>query len=192
MKQKKAAVELTMGTMVTVVLAISALILGIVLVQKIFTGATDSVDTVNEKVMGEINNLFADENSNVLVKLGGDKKAKIRVGTEEFGVAIGAMTPDGTSTNRERMTYKISFDEKAKENCITKIGKSATESLLVQPIGTWLPFDMAQGATAGARVSFKIPKGTAICSQKIYIDVRDGTEEIGSTYFQVELLKKIL
>ena len=195
-KNRKAAMELTMSTMVTIVLVVAALILGIVLVQKIFTGATDSVDVINEKVMGEINNLFADESSSVIVKLGSDRKAKIRVGTEDFGVAIGASTYDGGPSSRTRLQYMLTLDEGSSENCVQKLGKSGAANLISQSTDQWITFDEFDGSSSYAIISLKIPKGTPICSQKILIDVKDteqaGAETMAGSFFRIELLKKLI
>src|SRR3990167_4325944 len=52
---KKAALELSIGTIVILVLAMSMLILGLVLVRTIFTGAKYNVETMNDKVRDQIN-----------------------------------------------------------------------------------------------------------------------------------------
>ena len=57
-KNKKAAIELSIGTVVIIVLAMSMLILGLVLIRNIFTGATESVDQINDNVRSEIIKLF--------------------------------------------------------------------------------------------------------------------------------------
>jgi len=165
------------------------------LVQKIFTGATNSIDTINEKLMSEINNLLQDESSNAIVKLGSDKKAKIRVGTDDFGVAIGASTYDGGQATRERLQYMITLGDVSRDNCLTKLGESRTENLIDQPIETWINFDEFDGANAYAIISFSIPKGTEKCSQKILIDVRDNEQDadvMAGTFFRIELLGKLL
>ena len=53
---KRAAIELSIGTVIIIVLAMSMLILGIVLIRSIFTGATESVNTINEKDKNQITN----------------------------------------------------------------------------------------------------------------------------------------
>lgn len=194
-KNRKAAMELTMGTMVTIVLVVSVLILGLILIQQIFTGATDSVDTINDKVMNEINNLFGDESASVIVKLGSDKKATIKSNTDDFGVLIGASTYDGSASSRERLEYMITLDDTSTNNCITQLGESTTLALFKQKTETWLKFDEYDGANSYAIVSFTVPKGTATCSQKIYIDVRDneqGSETMAGTSFIVEIEKGLL
>ncbi|MCX6748660.1 MAG: hypothetical protein NT076_03570 [Candidatus Pacearchaeota archaeon] len=58
MANKKGAVELSVSTIVIIVLAMSMLILGMVLVRSIMCGAIGMTGTINTKVNGEINNLF--------------------------------------------------------------------------------------------------------------------------------------
>ena len=47
---KKGALELSIGTIVIIVIGMSMLILGLVLVQKIFVGSTNNVDDLNNKI----------------------------------------------------------------------------------------------------------------------------------------------
>jgi hypothetical protein len=142
----------------------------------------------------QITRLFTEEDKSVVVFLGADKKAKIKVGIEDFGVAIGAKTSDGSMATRTRMKYKISLSESERENCLKKLGKKQTLSLIKQETEQWINFDEYEGANVYAIISFNIPKGTAICSQKILIDVQD-TEtdtEVGGVSFTIQLLRRFL
>ena len=58
MKNKKAAMELSIGTIVIIVIAITMLILGIVFVRSIMCGAIGLTGDLNDKVTSEINDLF--------------------------------------------------------------------------------------------------------------------------------------
>ena len=191
-KHKKAVMELTMGTMVTIVLVVAALILGLVLVQKIFIGATESVDIINDKVMTEINNLFQDESEGVIVGLGSDAKAKIRVGTDDFGVAIGATNID-TLVSEDHLKYMLSFGDSTGD-CVDKLGEAGAKKLIRQEIGKWYAFDEDDGAfNEYAIIEFTIPKQTQTCVQKIKVTVQsDAGIPIGSKSFRIELLKKLL
>ena len=60
-KNKKAALELSIGTVVVLVIGMAMLILGLVLVRTIFTGAKYNVDQINKNVEAEINKLFDEE-----------------------------------------------------------------------------------------------------------------------------------
>lgn len=56
--RKKAALQLSIGMIVIVVIAITMLILGIVFVRKIMCTAIGLTGDINDRVKGEINNLF--------------------------------------------------------------------------------------------------------------------------------------
>lgn len=58
MKGKRGALELSIGTIVIIVLALSMLILGVVLVRTIMCGAIGLTGDLNNKVQSEINKLF--------------------------------------------------------------------------------------------------------------------------------------
>ena len=79
-RNKDGALELSIGTIVVIVIGMSMLILGLVLVRTIFTGSTEAVDVLNEKVQGEIVSLFAAEGSDVVIKLGSDRVVKVKKG----------------------------------------------------------------------------------------------------------------
>lgn len=55
---KKAALELSIGTIVIIVIAITMLILGIVFVRSVMCGALSLTGEINNRVKGEINRLF--------------------------------------------------------------------------------------------------------------------------------------
>ena len=50
MKNKKAAMEMSMGTMVTIILLVVVLVLGIFFIQKIFSSGSNAIDTVDNQV----------------------------------------------------------------------------------------------------------------------------------------------
>jgi len=173
---KKGAIELSIGTVVIIVLAMTMLILGLVLVRNIFTGATENVDTLNEKVKGEIANLFAAGDSNVVIKLGADKTARIKQGSGPFRVAIGARKPDSDTdrliNNREDIKYTINLDN-SPGNCAytNSYGPAATANLFKGGVGTARSFDTFEGSQAFAIIEIDIPDGAPLCSQKVFVDI---------------------
>jgi len=66
---KKAAIELSIGTIVIIVLAMSMLILGLILINKIFFGATDATELINQNVKAQINKLFNDNQDKTVIFL---------------------------------------------------------------------------------------------------------------------------
>ncbi|MBI3334712.1 hypothetical protein HYZ97_04445 [Candidatus Pacearchaeota archaeon] len=191
-ENKKGALELSIGTVVILVLGMSMLILGLILVRTIFTGATSSVDDLNDKVTNALASLFAEEGEDVVVRLGPDQTAKVKPDSGDFGVAIGARTLDGSPTTRERLKYTLKIEEGIGQNCVKQIGKAQTISMFKTALDQPLSFDKFDGSTAFARVIINVPKGTATCTQKVFIDVRDTqtNQDVGGNFFILEVLKE--
>jgi len=196
---KKAAIELSISTIVIIVLAMAMLIGGLVLIRNIGNTATQTVSTLDDKVQSAIANLFSDEGSDVVVKLGNDHTAKINAGTDNFGLAIGARTPDGTATDRNRLKYKLSLqtDASGGNNCVKIMGLDNTKKLFLSPpIGADSAFEQIQGANAYARVILSIPAGTSACTQKVFVDVTDTKSSpaayVGGDFFIVQVQKASL
>ncbi len=195
LKYKRGAIELSIGTVVIIVLAMSMLILGLVLIRNIFTGATESVNILDDKVQNEIKNLFNDENSNVIVKLGSDRTAKIKPGTS-VKVGIGARLPSGEGLqNENRLKYTLTLDElTTSDNCLRIMGKTRTENLFITNLNVPVPFLQIDGPNAFGDVEVNVPKGTPICTQKVIVKVTDTQDStlVGQTFFSVEILKESL
>ncbi len=187
------ALELSIGTIVVIVIGMSMLVLGLVLVRTIFVGSIDSVDTLNDGVLQEITTLFDDVGGNILVKLGSTNTAKVKPGTESFKVAIGAQHPDGAQISRDNLNYGIELSQEGGKNCINILGQRKTEDLFRTPLNSKNnEFGRIQGSTAAALIEITVPEGTAICTQKVNVDLYiDGaTDSYDGDFFILEVVKK--
>jgi len=191
-KNKRAALELSIGTIVILVLAMSMLILGLILVRTIFKSATASVDSLDDKVQASIVDMFTDEADNIVVKLGKGKTARIKADNKKIGVAFGAKTLDGDPVDPRTFKYKLELDTSARENCVTEVRgrERAVEEFLMQSVGTRLRFDEINQDTAFAIVEIRIPEGTPLCSQKVYMEVYEDQELVGSSFFIIDVIRK--
>ena len=189
--KKKAAIELSMTTVVVLVLAMLMLGLGIVLIRTIFKTSTESVDTIDAKVQAQLASLFNDEKKDVVVMLGPDHTARIKPDTANFGIAVGARTPEGDLTTPERLKFKLTLDTSTNNNCYKKIGQSSTENLFITSTGQLLSADETDASSSFLRIQLKVSKGTPICTQKVYVDVQDTktNQPIGRNSFIIEVLK---
>jgi hypothetical protein len=192
MRNKKAAIEMSIGTIVVIVLAMTMLIMGLVLIRSIFGTATKSVNTIDSKLQGQLVDMFGDESQAVFVKLGSDNTAKIKAGTLDFGMIIGGRTADGSAVgNRNRLKFILSLDKDTQGNCVDILGAKAAENLFKTKIGTEYSMDKYEGDMAFAIVQISVPEGTSLCTQKVYIDIRD-TEvgnSIGGNFFIVNIVR---
>jgi hypothetical protein len=108
---KKGAIELSMTTVVVIVLAMTMLILGLTLIRTIFTGAQYNVQSINDKVRGEINSLFLENADQKIVIYLPEQKAVIKQG-EAFGVAFALKNIEPAT---RRMDYSVT--QEAGGNC---------------------------------------------------------------------------
>jgi len=177
MSNRKAAIELSIGTIVIIVISMSMLILGLVLVRSIFTGATESVDTLNDRVKSEITSLFAREGSKVVVLLGSDRTATITAG-DSIGIGIGAKAPDdlGALQRRDDLEFRLELESEADapSNCLALNGNAVYDWFDYTFVGdktNLVSFDEFDGRDALAIIRVDVPDTTQPCAQKVFVDV---------------------
>ncbi|MCK5624747.1 hypothetical protein KAI04_02805 [Candidatus Pacearchaeota archaeon] len=111
-KQKKAAMEMSVGTIVTIVLLMSVLILGIFLVQKIFLTSTNAIDGVDTKIQSEIDNLFSTNQDAKYSTIPKEREVVIKKG-DSGGFAFSVFNKDTIDAN---FAYVVTVSEVA-SNC---------------------------------------------------------------------------
>jgi phage tail tube protein FII len=153
---KKGAIELSIGTIVIIVLAMSMLILGLILIQKIFFGATDATELINQNVHDQINKLFNDNQDKTVIFLPG-AHADIKKGTTysiKFAIRNTLIGADTAQTFR----YEILVGE---------VGSDCPQSWITNT-------DKAQKfITLGATGKVSINSGTAPVEREIRIRASD-------------------
>src|SRR3989344_6817031 len=170
-RNKEGALELSIGTIVVIVIGMSMLILGLVLVRTIFSGSTKSINDLNEQVQNEILDLFDDDQGNLVIKLGSADTAKVKPG-QRFNVAIGAQHPDGATISRDTLLYQITLDDNSDTNCLRIMGKERAEKMFVTKVNNWNEFDRYSGSNAFALIEIDVAKGTPRCTQKVNVDMK--------------------
>lgn len=200
-KNKKAAIELSIGTIVIIVIAMTMLIMGIVLVRNIFGGATTSVDSLNDKVRSEIASLFTEEGEKIVIYgAGADRTIKIKRGTESFGFVISAIAekttqPDGSSTKSEKLKYNLEFvpGSDCNSNQFKTYFKNPKwtvgETLVQSPI----EFDDFDNPRGDVLLTMSVPDDAETCTQKIKVKVSDtskgpGAAEESSKSFNIQIV----
>lgn len=186
MVNKKAAVELSIGTIVIIVLAMSMLILGLVLVRSIFTGATSNVDEINEKVRGEINKLFVDEDERAVLRLT-ENTAKVKLG-DTLGIAFGIRNTDTGITESSTFRYETVLDDtNIRENC--GISEEVAERWISQGSGST---SVRPGEVEGEIIKINIPENSPLCQTKYRILIyRPGKETPDNPYEDLSFFLEI-
>src|SRR6056297_2692630 len=131
-KNRKAAMEMSVGTIVTIVLLMSVLVLGIFLVQKVFQSGTNAVDQINQQVENEINKLFSEEGQTLAI-FPTSKQLTIKQGDSKgFAFPLFNKNVNGNTYNWEVESLS-SFN--FAERCGSGMTKEKADMFLIVPAG---------------------------------------------------------
>ena len=179
--RKKAAMELSVSTIVIVVLAMSMLILGIVLVKNIFGGATDIADMTNEQLKNQVSILFGEDKK--LVVYPDTRRRDIRQGDSDgFGIGIKNLLE---GSNDVKFSYEVVVsDPDIRKKC------GVTEQEALDWIVTGRAEDnieLAPGEFTSGKVLFYIPEGTALCTLRYRVNVKADGNSYQSELFDITI-----
>lgn len=104
---KRAAMEMSVGTIVTIVLLMTVLILGLVLVRTIFRGSIENIESIDEAVKNEIRKLFSEDASRKVVVFPSSRQITLKKGDDPKGFAFSVKNQH----NEEKFfTYSVKAD----------------------------------------------------------------------------------
>jgi len=186
-KNHKAAMEMSVGTIVTIVLLMSVLVLGLVMVQSIFGGATQSVDSINEQVRTEINDLFSSDDTDLSVSLGTQHRANVKRGEEAFGFVFG-FSPKDPGILRG-CSYAIEQDS-GKNFCAGVYGIDTTD-WFITPVENG-NFNEIKSDAGFALAKMSIPEDNPTCLQRFSIKITctDAAKTYRETWVDINIVKK--
>lgn len=181
LKNKKAAIELSIGTIVVIVIAMTMLILGLVLVKNIFTGATYNVDTLNKNVEAQLNKLFNEQGGKIFIYLP-NHQADVKKG-KSYGIAIGIKNSVEGETEAGKFTYQAKASSIQKECKITLA--QADNYLILNEKGS---FDLMPGAEPTFRLIKVNPSESApLCEISYDLIVTKDGQPYETSYFIVKI-----
>lgn len=177
-KKKKAAMEMSVGTIVTIVLLMSVLVLGIALVGKIFSSAKGAIGLTNQQLNDQIDKLYgSDENQKIMIYPQTGSLTIKKNHKDAFGWSI-----YNNHQNEESFSSNVSVTEigtgctmtKAQSENLISLGKSQSN------------IRVASGSrlTHPKEIVFNIPDTASICQITYTLDVRD---KDGNIYDSVDL-----
>jgi hypothetical protein len=108
--------EMSVGTMVTIVLLMIVLVLGIFFIQKIFSSGTNAIETIDSQVQSELQKLFASEGAklafyptsrDVIIKKGDDvpRGFAFQVRNNDVEQAVFSYTTTATDASKCGSTF---------------------------------------------------------------------------------------
>ena len=182
---------MTVGTIVTIVLLMSALVLGLILTRSIFKSSTENVDTIDDQVKNEINNLFAEDDTKIVVGLGGQNTAKVKQGTDNFGIPFGFSPTDPKVWGTNKQGCKYSIEVVDQSNYCIKQGWSDVKNSIITGTSN-VVFDEVDSTNGYALVKISVPEDTSPCLQRFRVIVKctGYADETTTSYFDLDVIKK--
>lgn len=177
---KRGAVELSISTIVIVVLAVSMLILGLVLVRTIFTGAKNVADMSNDQLKNQISTLFGDARKVVVYP--DSKRVDVTQG-ELGGFGIGIKNLNQGSASGTKFSYEVIVsDPDVQKKCGTT---DATIMGLITTGRAEKDITLASGESTVGKVLFATAIGDPQCTVRFRINVKVNNEPYGSELMDV-------
>lgn len=177
-KNTKAQMQMPVGTIVTIVLLMTVLILGLVLIRTIFSGAIENIDSIDQSIKNEINKLFAEDDSRKIVIYPPTRLITIKKGNENYlGFAFSIRNVEITEG---KFTYEVFLnDPDIRENCNINIQEAEswikvgrTGSINIPPGSIMLDPEF---------VRFLIPDNAPPCLIRYGINVEKDRIQYGTT-----------
>lgn len=177
-RNKKAQMQMSVGTIVTIVLLMTVLILGLVLVRTIFKGAIDNVNSIDQSVKTEINKLFAEDDSRKIIIYPPSRKIIIKKGNKNYlGFAFSIRNVEVTEG---KFTYEVFVnDPDIRENCNINIEEAESWIKLGRTGSVNIPPGSSMSEPEFVR--FLIPDNAPPCAIRYGINVEKDRLQYGST-----------
>ena len=178
-KNNRGAMEMSVGTIVTIVLLMSVLVLGIFLIQKIFKTGTSAIDTVDAQIQSEVNKLFANTDAKLVV-YPSSREITLKKGDDPKGFAFSVRNDDV-----ESHTFEYSMEAQDVTGC-GSLTEEQAESWLLPSEGE---FDLGAGnsLTLAEKILFIVPSSAPPCTiaYRLKIDKESEPYEGGSIFVTV-------
>ena len=194
---KRGEIELSVGTIVIIVLAMSMLILGLVLIRQIFSGATDSVRQIDTGVKAEINKLFSQNQDKKLILYPDSKIIKLEKNSQDSGFAVAIRNIDITGHMFTVKTVAEGNAPACGSGGHPMLGTSPTVSIIVGDVITTGRMEPSNIMINSIPVRFSVSDSAPACTFRVKVlvdkDLGAGQAPDGDydfDYMDIQILSK--
>ncbi len=170
MKNNKAQMEMSVGTIVTIVLLVTLLILGVVLVKNIFSSATSVVDLTNQQLTNQISQLFSQDSKTAIYP---DTRLIVIKQDTTNGAGLGIQNLLQGSPGDTTFSYVVNVSD-SDSSLQSKCGiNGATAENWIVAGGEEDNMAIPSGGSASQKILFQIPTGAPLCVVGFNVNVYD-------------------
>lgn len=190
-KNKKAALELSIGTVVIIVIAISMLILGLVLVRTIFVTTTDNIKSIDAGVKNQIQQLFSQDEKKKLVLIPDQGIIELKQGETGAGFAL-SIKNTNTGAGTATYSYKVEIeDPQIGKKCGTSnpeaiIGANGWARIDVGSEGTGITLNNGNAMDDPIHIRFSISDSAPICTFRLKVTAKD--QSAGNVFYDQKFM----
>ena len=184
-RNRSAAMEMSVGTIVTIVLLVSVLILGIVLIKNIFTSAKSVVDLTDQQLRNEVEKLFSEESKMSVYP--GTRLVEIKQDSTN-GVGIGIRNLLTGASSDKTFSYVVTISD-ADLNKKCGIDEETVEGWIVTG-RTEENIPIPSGDFSTQKVLFEIPVGSPLCTIRFRINVNADATAYATDFFDLKIKAK--
>ena len=178
MVNKRGAMEMSMGTIVTIVLLMSVLVLGLVFVKNIFKSGDNVIKMTDSQLQQKVSSIF--ENPDLKVTIYPTTKNLEVTPNEKGQIAIGIKNVANRVSEAKWFSYAVYA-----ENNTCGIPNPNQLKWLV--LGASNSMQIPVGEFAYRRITVLVPEGTPNCIADFGVTIKRGSEVYGDDYFQIEV-----
>lgn len=181
--KKRGAMEMSVGTIVTIVLLMTVLILGLILVRTIFKGAVESIEVIDQAVKNEIDKLFSEDESIKVVVYPPTRRIIIKKGEDSRGFGFSIRN---VGNEEAKFSYNIKAEE-VDQTCPLRLPEA--DDLIALGRQGSVSIAPATFMDNPIFVRFSIPDDSPACQVRYSITIEKGTRLYGSSV-EVDLVIK--
>ncbi len=181
--KKKGAMEMSVGTIVTIVLLMAVLVLGLVMVRTIFSSSKDNIDQVDKKVKDQISKLFSEDDQKKVIIYPSSYIELEKGKSAGFGLSI-----RNNEVNSGTFSYTVEAAE-GEFDCMT--ASAANELISLGRVGSGINLLPGTLMDDPVYVRFDIPDNAPPCQIRYNLNVeKDGEQYVNTIKIDVEILSK--
>jgi hypothetical protein len=165
-KNKRAAMEMTVGTIVTIVLLMSALVLGLILTYRIFFVAHGAIGLTEQELNKQLSKAFGQDEDTKLSLYPSSADLTVKQEKEDaIGLGIRNLLTGVSGT--QKFSYNVtvaSTDGCGNTNVLDWIGLGKSESNININVGDYY----------STKIYIEIPSGAPLCDVNYRVEVKTG------------------
>jgi hypothetical protein len=167
MKSKKAAIEMSVGMVITIILGVTLLVGGIIFVQKVVIVATNAIDVVDNQVQSQLQKLFAGDDQIRVAFYPTSRDVSIKKGDTPRGFAFQIRNND---VNDATFSYTTTATG------VSKCGSFSEQEANNMLLGGSGSIDIGRGDISTARlVKFVVPDTAPKCTMEYDLKITKGS-----------------